>query len=313
MAFNPGVQDRSGEFLLRGAQGMGAGIRDAGNNIAQMLARQRERKEKQEEEDKQRNRAFKGLVAYADATGLVPKDRAETMSYEQLDGTVKGAVFKEGVEKVRNQEARVANAFRQMGILAGEDPGMGPLTEGDQAAVNSRRFNLLTGKPEVSEAAIARVLLGNQVGDPAAIGRMLVPEEQVGKARPIKLNVDGTEVIFSPDTGRYDFLPQAPAAKAPPALTPGARLSNRVQIQKQISALNKEFETASPVRQRMIRNEIAGWEKELTGMDGEQPTAPAAVPKMDEKVEVIAPNGKRGMIPKSQLQQALKQGYKQTP
>lgn len=304
-SYNPGVTDRSGELLARGMEGMGA-------SVGRALEVMGERKRKEEEEQKRRARMYDALVNYADASGAIPKNVAKTMSLEEVDGRMRGLLLKSELEK--QQKAAAMEELRARALQMG-------LRNDRQQQRGNRQFNErlaleLGHGQQLSPEGLARLQAETGADPKLADGYARLREMGQGPKRmppPELLNIGGVPLVFNPGTGAQAFLPEAPAPKAAPGLTPGARVTNRTQILKQISGLEKEFETASPLRQRMIRNEIANWNKELTAMDAGTETAPAAAPKAEEKVKVISPSGKAGMIPKSQLQQALSQGYQQAP
>jgi hypothetical protein len=71
------------QTIVSGYAGLGRGLEQFADKM-----------EARQEEEKNRARQFKSLVEYADASGLMNKDQAVTMSLDELQGRIKGAVVK---------------------------------------------------------------------------------------------------------------------------------------------------------------------------------------------------------------------------
>lgn len=59
-----------------------------------------------DEKEKNDARKFKAMVEYADASGLIPKNRAITMDVDSLEGALQGMAAKSGLDRAKQQEEK---------------------------------------------------------------------------------------------------------------------------------------------------------------------------------------------------------------
>jgi hypothetical protein len=149
------------------------------------------------------------------------------------------------------------------------------------------------------------------VADLSALAKVAMPQADRRKV-PELMKLGESELAFSPATGAFQVLPKPPTEKAMPQLSPTARINSRLTIMKQVTELMKEFDTATPARQRAIRNDLAKWNQQLSELEGGGEAAPVVAPVVGEgeRVTVEDKNGMKFSLPAGQLKAAEAQGYK---
>lgn len=326
MAFNPGIS------LSFGTEG---------------LDRMREfytlRDDKIKEEQKKRAREFKALQEYADVRGMIPKDASTTMDLDSLRGHVEGRVAEEKLQEVQAQNMarlgqyqdamRRAQADEAMrgaaGVFAQE---MGPTranladyyenpenySEAPQAssldamisavsqypgAAADERFNAFIsaadrarfGAAEKAAAAQARSdsiqgAITDRTRETTATKHANQMERDAEKAR-LKLEAD-TELL---------------KLKKEYGLGGNANNPRFVLTDKDKLLMSAELEAAKKYADPDALPKIFA---EINQKYSALAIKPQSETKSDERVKVQSPSGKVGNIPKGQLEDALKQGYK---
>lgn len=284
MAYNPGTQYRGDAYLFEG-------ISRAGQAVGDGLQRARQRREQ-----------FDALAKYAVASGYAQKDDVVPLGLDELTGLVRA---KEG-QKIEQERAAVRadreaerldrkrltdaqilnlsedNARAKAGAeyKAGQDRAAGNFW--DAFALRDEEANQ-QGPPTPGGHTGRPISLGEIAGMAKASGYVLHPGDAVnlfdgmqkaaGKASPkppeLMTMENGSQIVYSAQTGRWEFVPAKPSSGS---------MKDRVAAARAMIAGAKEI--PDPVKRNLAIDSAMAF---LHDADAQGDGVPAAAGKADPK------------------------------
>lgn len=266
MAWNPSERDQSALLLMQGLSGagqsLGAGVAGYGRNkrALEIMAEERAEKAKDEADmGKASEVAFRvmskqGLdlgIDEAEFKNLGAREKSAAML-----GVMKSLGAREVMQRVKLSDAKIAEFMR------GQKNERGFNQDIEQMMT---RVPYAPGRAPVDPQAMMGAAAKRGMVNMGNIDRFLgmQPGAAASKKKPEMIEIDGRKMVWSPETGRYDFMPAEPAPAKEDKPSAGQLLQAELQLTKRVSELYKEMEGATPTRQRAIRNEVMALNERL--------------------------------------------------
>lgn len=320
MPYTPTVQDRTGEFLMRGITGAADSLADA----------MKERKQKSQKAASLR----KTIGVYNPEM----KDEVQTMGLADLEGYVAGIGMKAAKDKLAQEQANKDREFNLSKVYA--DLQQGAMNRANQRDLAGQRFtetlaslataggapsmdfaNTLAGEPmparDLGLADIVQAAGRSGLAmEPASLAQ-LIRAEQMGQrqGRP-EWGGPSITTLTNPVTGErvpvFQGGPNMASLMPDNELTPQGKqraidqlLARRTQLAVSLANSMATEEDKAPLRQMMA--ELNGRLTELTGQPIRTPTGADG---NGEPVEMTNPQGQRVRVPANRVEEAKKKGYK---
>lgn len=325
------------ELIVRGGEALARGIANGGQSLGAGLQQLFARQQQQQEQLKQRGDLAQALrktlsIAYPDRS----KEFA-ALGLPDLQGVLEGEAMKSAQAKQR-EAAATADAMARFTQSAAR-----PVVENYYE--NPERFS---APPNIAMAALDNPQAANHPQF-AHLAKTLSNEDLPGNISSYEDAVTGARfvgrgnnfmpagynpakvfnvTVNDPNTGLPVEIPINPKS-GQALMTPRPQKENRVspEFTKSLGELaigiddpkngsrirggvKAMIDTAHTLRQLDDEQRTALYKQFGIAAEGSQPAASTATPTAQERVTVIDPQGRRGSIPKSQLQKALSQGYR---
>lgn len=316
MPYTPTVQDRTGEFLMRGITGAADSLADA----------MKERKQKSQKAASLR----KTIGVYNPEM----KDEVQTMGLADLEGYVAGIGMKAAKDKLAQEQANKDREFNLSKVYA--DLQQGQLARATERDAAGQRFtetlaslagaggqpsmdfaNTRAGEPmparDLGLADIVQAAGRSGLAmEPASLAQ-LIRAEQMGQrqARP-EWGGPSITALTNPVTG--EKVPVFQGGPNMASLIPSGQMTDKDRAQalrglradrrRLIAARAEAFDERE---KQDITNELLAVDRDIQEMGGA--TAPAESGN-GEPVEMTNPQGQRVRVPANRVEEARKKGYK---